>query len=160
MCRRCGLFVCCSTFTRGCSDGLSNGILHGSWCRRPSVSNSSGRDSFFRGFSRPVPSYPSVPSFGGFTRSSLDIDFSGAGITGPRRDGDGRSSAVGAGLGCLSAGSRLDGSSLIGSGDSPPTVDRIDASWETLVILGSSGPSVRGNIPCNFRFDGDGCSGT
>ena len=158
MCRRYGLFVCCSTFARGCSDGFSDGISHGSWCRRPSVPNSSGRDSFFRGFSRPVPSYPSVPPFGGFTRSSLDIDFSGAGITGPRRDGDGRFSAVGAGLGCLSAESVLNGSSLNGSGDSP-TVDRIDASWETLVILGSSGPSARGKIPGNFRFDGDGCSG-
>ena len=143
MCRRCSLFVCCSTFARGCSDGFSDGIWHGSWCRRPSVTNSSGRDSFSRGFSRPVPSYPCVPPFGGFTRSTLDMDFSGAGITGPRRDGDGRSSAVGAGLGCLPAGSGLDGSNLNSSGDSPPTVD---ASYRR------SHRRLLGN-PCNPRLE-------
>ena len=97
-----------------------------------------------------------------FTRSSLDVDFSGAGITVPRRDGDGRSSAVGAGLSCPSrVGPGLGTSSLNGDGGSPVVVDRIDASWEALVVLVSNGggPRARGKFLTTL-VDGDGCSGT
>ena len=162
MCRRCGRFVCCSTFASGCSGDFSDGLSRRSWCPRSSIPNSSGHDSSSCVVSRPGSPHSSVPPFGGFTRSSVNVSVLGAGITVPRRDGDGHSSAVSAGLGCPSlAGPGLGTSSLNGDGGSPPVVDYIDASGETLRGFGSTGgdPSACENIPGNSRLNGDGCSG-
>ena len=114
---------------------------------------SSGRQSSFHGFSRSRPSYASVPPTAGSIRSSSNVNFSGAGITVPRRDGDRRSSAVVLGVGCPSSVGRGPGTSTSnGVGGFSPGVDGIEAFRETLVVFSSNGgdPGPRGKILATF----------
>ena len=120
MLRRWGLLVYCSSFARDCFGGFYGSISHKSSYPGISIPGSSGRVSTFGGVSRPGRSYPSVAPSRDFIYSVPDVDFSKAGITAPRHDDDGHSSAVGASLGCPShAGSGLGHSSSNGDGGSP-----------------------------------------
>ena len=86
----------------------------------------------------------------------------GDGDHGASHDCDRRSSAVGADLGWPNlAGPGIGTSSLNGDGDSSSAVDRIDTSWETLVVLGSNGGglSACGKVSGSSPLDGHGCFG-
>ena len=87
------------------------------------------RGSSIRGSSRPGPLYPSVRSYGCFTRSSPDVTFLVPGMTMSHHDGERPSSTAGTGRGCHTpAGPGLGVFVLDDRGRSPPCVGHMGVS--------------------------------